>query len=365
MVDDNPNDITSTTGQSLWRQRIAKESALSSPRRREDFSLRSALKTQDVPLRFKPGQINVHDQAGHVKGLDSATERSLRADIAAKLQTPSEQLLWPETEQHQVGWLAKPDAPGLPLLERHTLAGLSPRVGFGWLNKEPQMSRPTTNRATSNLRAQERSSVKAQGSDEVTNPHLQRSEKELLVRKWLGMTKREKAPVVQEVEAAPSPSPRLGRKEQRLQAVAEEQQRINRLQQEWEVKKQQKKEMRRQRYQAGHSEVQEVPALTATPRQVQLEPFSKPAASAGLRHAVKIPVDDAWLGAAVVPRPGSKEERGVAQANNKSRKFLNGPENAWFKPKGSSDVVAFGDAYARSWGVSLFSKTAMPGGSST
>ncbi|CAE6958290.1 Eef2k, partial [Symbiodinium sp. KB8] len=50
------------------------------------------------------------------------------------------------------------------------------------------------------------------------------------------------------------------------------------------------------------------------------------------------------------------DEGRVAQAADRSRVFLNKPGHPWFKPKGSCDVVEFGNAYAKSWGRSVFSQ---------
>eukprot|EP00933_Yihiella_yeosuensis_P024854 TRINITY_DN19272_c1_g1_i2.p1 TRINITY_DN19272_c1_g1~~TRINITY_DN19272_c1_g1_i2.p1 ORF type:complete len:243 (-),score=54.06 TRINITY_DN19272_c1_g1_i2:342-1070(-) len=130
MVDDNPNDHGTTRGQKLWRVRIRKENYINGHSKGE-FSVRSALKKLDVPMKFKPEQVDPAD-TGPVTGLDPETERLLRADIAAKMARPSEFLLWPETDQHQVGWHAQASGTGLPLEERGTLSALSPRLGVGW-----------------------------------------------------------------------------------------------------------------------------------------------------------------------------------------------------------------------------------------
>ena len=44
--------------------------------------MRSALRVLDVPARFKPHHVEPHRQQA-VQGLDSVTERYLRADVAA------------------------------------------------------------------------------------------------------------------------------------------------------------------------------------------------------------------------------------------------------------------------------------------
>ncbi|CAE8661065.1 unnamed protein product [Polarella glacialis] len=254
----NPNSIMTSAGQQLWTQRIKKEEAVNAQVRRDGFSVRSALKSLNVPEHFKPGQVNPSDILSAMKenanvGLDRDTERALRADLAARKAPPQDQLLWPETSQHHVGWLAQIKSAGLPLGERGTLVALSPRVGLGWLDSPRGGA----------------SSSSAQQPKSQTLPPI---------------------------------TPRL------------------------------------------------------TPRQSQLLAGMSPAAAPGLRSAVKMDLPDPWglESASPTPRPGSKQDRAMAEALQRSRQFLNGPSNPYYRPKGSSDVVAFADLYAKEWGTCLF-----------
>lgn len=355
MVDDNPNDITTSKGQFLWRQRIAKERAHFSPNKRENFSVRSALRVLDVPSKFKPGHIDPHEK-GRVQGLDAATERSLRADVAAKSRAPNEQLMWPETEQHQVGWHAKASGPGgLPYEERGTMFGLAPRLGLGWRGEK-----------TAGDHAKASGSLQTPRSFDMIS-----ARKDDLISKWLGTRREQRSGLDVEaaradVGAVEGAVPEVGRSPREIQ------QRWLQLQQNWEHQKRQRRERRRQKFAA-----QKVPAAaapeaalakadeTAVGRQVDFSLDSSifaPAACAGLRSArPQGPSEDAWRGVGVVPRPDSQQERQVAQAAERNRNFMNRPGNPWFKPKGSSDVVAFGNAYAKSFGYSVFSKASVPG----
>jgi len=353
MVDDNPNDITTSKGQFLWRQRIAKERAHFSPNKRENFSVRSALRVLDVPKCFKPGHIDPHDQTT-VEGLDPKTERSLRADVASKLRVPNEQLLWPETEQHQVGWHAKASGPGLPYEERGTMFGLAPRLGIGW-------------------RGEKTAGDHAKASGAVNNPpsyDVVAARKDDLISKWLGTRRDQPAQEAQEAEP-PKPEPRRSRRE-------DVQHRWLQLQQSWEHQKRLRRERRRQKFRdaaqaAVKPPVETVETSAPVTKRAEVD-FSldksnlfAPAACAGLRQAIAGPEfsrDDAWQGEGlgIVPRPDSQQVRQVAQAAHRNRNFLNRPGNPWFKPKGSSDVVAFGNAYAKSFGYSVFRQ--VPGSSS-
>eukprot|EP00930_Biecheleria_cincta_P002257 TRINITY_DN103278_c0_g1_i1.p1 TRINITY_DN103278_c0_g1~~TRINITY_DN103278_c0_g1_i1.p1 ORF type:complete len:348 (+),score=62.99 TRINITY_DN103278_c0_g1_i1:99-1142(+) len=345
MADDNPNDLRSYVGQTLWRRRIIKETAALSPVRRENFSLRSCLKTADVPMRFKPGQIDPHHKEP-VSGLDEDTERMLRADIATRQAVPAEQLLWPETSQQQVGWLASPPKPGLPWEERGTLAGLSPRVGLGWTSSRDEA---------------------------VTVPpmpmsaRLPKSKKDVLVDKWIGL----KRGSAREEVTPHKADVRLSRKEQsrlRAEAKRQEAQRLQGLLEDWEASKPERRERRLQRLRARASSqddqrLSEMPAESSSPSKMELPHFVSPAASAGLRNRIPVAVEDSWGlqdGGSVIPRPTSQDQNAVADAGSRVRGFY-GPERPWNKPKGQSDVVTFGDAYARSWGVGLFSKQAKKG----
>eukprot|EP00439_Symbiodinium_sp_Y106_P022421 s1284_g2.t1 len=290
MVDDNPNDITTSKGQFLWRQRIATDRSHFQPNKKENFSVRSALRVLDVPSRFKPGQIDPSDQTGPVQGLDSVTERYLRADIASKLRVPAEQLLWPETAQHEVGWLARAHGPGLPYEERSTMAGLPPRLGSVAAVQDIALESSLIN-------------VMAMKKDD-------------LISKWLG-TRQARHPKLEGVLpplAEPEPSqPSKPKKAKRLLLIEERmQERWQQLQDKWAEEKQKRKDRRRQKLQGAVAAEEPDPA---PPEPQQPEPplgHYRPGASYGLRHAIHSPRQQAdWAeSSGAVPRPGRHEDHG-------------------------------------------------------
>lgn len=51
------------------------------------------------------------------------------------------------------------------------------------------------------------------------------------------------------------------------------------------------------------------------------------------------------------------QERALETALARSRQFLNGPQNHWYKPLSNSDVAQFADAYTKAWGSGLYCKS--------
>eukprot|EP00930_Biecheleria_cincta_P022263 TRINITY_DN16274_c0_g3_i1.p1 TRINITY_DN16274_c0_g3~~TRINITY_DN16274_c0_g3_i1.p1 ORF type:complete len:301 (+),score=52.52 TRINITY_DN16274_c0_g3_i1:59-961(+) len=126
---DDGAKISFLASQQNWRRRIKKEEGVNA-KLQAQFSVRSVLRSLNVPKLYKPCQVDPEDARQPAK-LDQETTEILRADIAAKSATPHEHLLWPETTQHNVGWLH--DRTGdLPFSERRTFVAPKPKVGFGW-----------------------------------------------------------------------------------------------------------------------------------------------------------------------------------------------------------------------------------------
>ncbi|CAJ1341733.1 unnamed protein product [Effrenium voratum] len=132
------NDLQSFLGQENWRLRIRKERLHAAPL--PEFSVKQAMRALDVPK--KPCQVQP-------RWLDeSSLEAEFRKELTVK-RSPREHLLWPETSQHQVGWLVE-DSLGLPMAQRPTLHGSPPKLGFGWHRRfadkdfEPMVPSPST-----------------------------------------------------------------------------------------------------------------------------------------------------------------------------------------------------------------------------
>lgn len=229
--------------------------------------------------------------------------------------------------------------------------GLAPRLGLGWRGEK-----------TAGDHAKASGSVQTPRSFDVIS-----ARKDDLISKWLGTRKNDlqRSGLDDGAAAMEGPAPEVAGRSTR-----EIQQRWRQLQQNWEHQKRQRRERRRQKFAAKPpASAEAAPAKAAETAVVRKVDFSldksnifAPAACAGLRSALpQGPSEDAWRGVGVVPRPDSQQERQVAQAAESNRNFMNRPGNPWFKPKGSSDVVAFGNAYAKSFGYSVFSKASVPG----
>lgn len=342
MAADSPNNLRSYAGQTVWRRRIQKEIAALPPVRKDNFSLRSLLKTAGVPIRFKPEHLNPHENKP-VLGLDTETEKMLRADIATKNAVPAEQLLWPDTSQQEVGWLASPPKPGLPWDERGTLQGCSPRIGLGWISSRNEGARI---------------------AQMTMSARLPRSKTEMLEDKLIGL---ERGAVTEAVVSFKADVPLSAR--ERRDAKRQEARRLRGLLEDWEASKQVRRERRLQRLQARASsqdsqEPSDMLAQTSAPSKMELPHFVSPAGSAGLRNRIPIALQDRWAltdGGPLIPRPTGQDQSALAGAGSKIQGFYK-PERLWNKPKKAQcDVVAFGEAYTRLWGCSLFGKQASKG----
>eukprot|EP00438_Fugacium_kawagutii_P011091 Skav208627 [mRNA] locus=scaffold248:712044:729299:- [translate_table: standard] len=240
--------------------------------------------------------------------------------------------------------------------------GLAPRLGIGWRGEKTagdHVARPQ----------------QFHGYGDVIS-----ARKDDLISKWLG-TRRKVLhsgldPPESPVAASSSRSPReIQKRWLQLQQMLDAQQR------NWEHQKRQRRERRRQKFatqrlpqhRVGTQEERAVPQRKAeVDFSLDKSNVFAPAACCGLRSALPPQPEfqeDAWQGTGprVFPCAAQHhhgchlEERQVSQAADKSRNFMNRPGNPWFKPKGTSDVVAFGNAYARSFGYSVFSRASVPG----
>eukprot|EP00435_Cladocopium_sp_Y103_P017447 s824_g4.t1 len=130
-INEGLSDIQSFMGQENWRQRIRKENA-HAPKSAQ-FSVRNACRTLDVPK--KPCQVHPRGAAIQTASLSMEDSRSF-----ARSYAPNEQFLWPETAQHNVGWLIEDPQEGrraIPVNERTTILGPS-HLGFGWRRRSAE-----------------------------------------------------------------------------------------------------------------------------------------------------------------------------------------------------------------------------------
>ncbi|CAE7439926.1 unnamed protein product, partial [Symbiodinium necroappetens] len=122
------NDLGTYMGQENWRLRIRKEQSRA-PKNAE-FSLRLAVRALDVTK--KPNQVDPGEKGAADALLDEETARNFRAHLVAKTGAPGHFELWPETSQHNVGWLVQDNTGGRPFEDRQTLVAAAPGLGFGW-----------------------------------------------------------------------------------------------------------------------------------------------------------------------------------------------------------------------------------------
>lgn len=342
---DDGSNLVFLSGQQNWRNRIKKEERVNA-KLHGQFSVRTALRSLDIPKLFKPCQVDPEDARQPAK-LDPATEHILRADIAAKIATPREYLLWPETSQHDVGWLHGRTG-DMPFSERRTFVAPEPKVGFGWPSQFSAGSRPMTRQ-----QGNEKTRDDATGFDALLPDSTRvgrsspspRAPKLKDVKAW--------GPSVGELRRA-----RRLMRNQRRQAEAAAGSLTDRRQTPGPAA-------------AGHQRnavqtpepsatvgggAEGVPSFAPQPCPVVMEP----AISSGLWNAVKQHVEDPWLNrnndvTDELIRPSSTQDEHLATTCRQTRK-LTGTKSRWFKPKDSSAISDFADEYRKSWGVCYFSK---------
>lgn len=299
-------------GQERWRQRVRKEEAVRAQAPRAVFSMQAATRTDNVPEKFKPLHMNPGDLSSQNENNPSDTfQRDLRAALGAQVSAPQQRLLWPETSQHAIGWFATSPAhqpPGswaMPSRDRGTVSGNHPSQGFGW-------------HKTAGMGAAER--VRA---NEAQCSGRRRQESASFMALLPGVT----ADL-----PAPAPEPQHPIVSSVLQDVAKVACRITN-----------KKRKNRKTPQRG---VVVVPPPPSPGPPEDAEEFQTGGGMAAKTSTA----------ARQLPRPNTGHEQAVGAAADRSRRFLNGPHNPWYKPSSTSDVAGFADVYTKSWGVPLFNR---------
>jgi len=222
--------------------------------RQNGFSVRSSVKSSDVPLNFKP----THNHAA----VHNDLANEVQAILDNQKASPRRKYYWPETAQHVVGWLVEDDT-STSTCERAIVMGVPPRHGIGWPASTGNAQEALPKLVATKVQAAQHAAVE---TAHRTTPRQRRSH-----------------------DAVPGPF-------------------------------------------AGSS---------FSPRPVSRDLW------------------DADSGDALRTPSQRQVQEGIAVATRRSRNFLNQVGNRWYRPKGTCDVVQFGDAYVRSFGKSLF------GGSST
>jgi len=139
----------------LWAQRIKKEevNAKVNP---DSFSVRAAIRSEDVPRRFKPGHVDP-TKSFVEEGLDPASK--LGEEFKSRLLEASVplrgRLMFPETCAQDHGWFQKDPAQGSEQNDRTTTAGALPRfsAGIGWIAPPSVATTPKANAVSKGHRA--------------------------------------------------------------------------------------------------------------------------------------------------------------------------------------------------------------------
>jgi hypothetical protein len=122
--------------QEIWTQRIRREEGVNTKVNKDGFSVRCAIKSVDVPKRFKPGHVDPtkpETMDGFHPGSKHHTDlKQLLVKEQAQLR---DKLKWPDTSAQDHGWYQKDPATGATQPGRSSIAGALPRAGFGWVPK--------------------------------------------------------------------------------------------------------------------------------------------------------------------------------------------------------------------------------------
>jgi len=334
-------DSTTAAGQERWRQRIRKENAVNGIIKRDGFSVRNAVSSQHVPMLFKPGHMDPSSHSTEV-GFDPASTlgKEFRKALSTQVSSPRQRILFPETSNHDIGWLLKEPGGILPRSERGTMAGLSPRAGLGWLKpsdgKAVQPPQPHVPLEKSQARlGQAGSSGSRQGG---------KASRDATLPGTIGHSGDDRPLRISEATDPALDQVRRGGATVAADGSAEHR----------PISKMFESVKRR----ACGQKAQERKLRTAARVQVSEPPASPKPGRHEKEEVVRLRRDpDPW-GApssfSVMPRPKTSQEDAVDSATDRSRRFLNGQGSRWYKPKGSSDVANFADAYTRSWGIGLF-----------
>eukprot|EP00441_Pelagodinium_beii_P033783 CAMPEP_0197636586 /NCGR_PEP_ID=MMETSP1338-20131121/12046_1 /TAXON_ID=43686 ORGANISM="Pelagodinium beii, Strain RCC1491" /NCGR_SAMPLE_ID=MMETSP1338 /ASSEMBLY_ACC=CAM_ASM_000754 /LENGTH=314 /DNA_ID=CAMNT_0043208835 /DNA_START=38 /DNA_END=978 /DNA_ORIENTATION=- len=134
--------VMDATDSILWTQRIEKEDKVNGIAKGQ-FSVRAAVNIVDVPSKFKPGHVNPtecmskegFDPAKHGWDPDGKEAREFRRCMAMAEAGPRSRYAYPETSNHEHGWLLMPDTAG-----DHAARAKKNRVryGLGWEWKAPE-----------------------------------------------------------------------------------------------------------------------------------------------------------------------------------------------------------------------------------
>lgn len=350
----------------LWRDRIRKE-VVNASINRDGFSVRAAVRSQDVPMNFKPGHMNpadVNDGSCPV-GSSSSMARDLRAALSAQTASPRQRLLWPETAQHEVGWFQQSPVDGLPSGERGTFSGVSPRGGVGWLENSsinaiktlPQVRQAPVATSPHGQKARGGASSSKNITDTTLPPPTPRQRQPKCGRASASRSIADTTSVLPVAVAAAHDKPTADASpSRRAHGVLHQAARA--------ACRSSKTHRKREPALPTERACAPPPPTPKSRRPAKLvdapsgkEPILDEAVARRPLHK------DPWSATnevGAVLRPTPSQEQAVATAADRSNRFMNGPRNPWYRPAASSDVAEFANAYTKSWGVQLFARKAQP-----
>jgi len=312
-------------GQENWRQRIRKEN-VHAPASAQ-FSIRSVCRALDVPK--KPCQV-------HPDGAPETNEEMIEAVRSfGRSHAPNEQFFWPETAQHDVGWLIQ-EKSQIPMAQRNTILAPS-KLGFGWRRGSadrrqecclsvlpPQPATPSTGHKSQLEAPQGFADCPAGPSD---------AEKALPWFPGIGQLRRQRRMQrnwLREVQAKCPGAEILS----------------------LEIPKTKRRSSQRR------PSTVPVPPLDTVER-AEVRPLSAvPGISAGLRVVKNEVLEDKWRRETPIQlqKPSTADHEVIASRSVTCREFLrHGPRSQWESQKPVSAMSSFAHGYTMLWGVNFFS----------
>jgi len=292
--------ILTAKDQLIWTQRIRREEGVNTKVNKDGFSVRSAIRSVDVPKRFKPGHVDptkaetmdgFHPESKHASDLKGLLDKAQAR--------PQDKLKWPDTSAQDHGWYQKDPATGATQPGRTSIAGALPRAGFGWM-ETPQ--------------------------DSPLPDYHQVPPSKPIERPPFAFTSKEALQAVREKSMARGGPVRGG-----THAGADRRALSVGLGNSKQV------------VVSGHPSLPGGSRLTLAGRAASTPSLAKP----------KIDTSN---------QSGDEDLESLEAAMKRNRIFMNRHGSyKWYKPLGNSDVSAFADAYTKSWGVQLYAKASAKG----
>ncbi|CAE7772589.1 unnamed protein product [Symbiodinium sp. CCMP2592] len=296
------------------RLRIRKEQS-------REFSLRLAVRALDVTK--KPNQVDPGAQGAADALLDEETARNFRAHLVAKTGAPGHFELWPETSQHDVGWLVQDNTGGRPFEDRQTLVAAKPGLGFGW--RHASVLTPPGSAGGGKVPAAARQRTPSAGT-----PAPSLSGKSSVL-----------PPKEIPAELLPTPAeralpwfPGVGRLRRRRRLL------------------------RRQLAEEATAAAMEPKAVLPTSPAPSTASSARPGPTDGFRNFRRKSIPDAWLGPSCEPpKPTADAHETIEGQSQRAREFLRyGKQSRWERTKEVSNMSKFAKGYKMLWGVNFFAK---------